>query len=97
VTYDASRLDENERFKIAPEIVIEILSKSTREYDCNEKLDLYRDAGADEYWIIDPENKSVTVHYFKSDEKHVFCVGDMIESKFLDILCFKVEDIFRVR
>jgi len=43
----------------APDLVIEILSPSTRRYDRITKLDLYRRAGVREYWIVDPDSKEV--------------------------------------
>ena len=43
------------------ELVIEILSPSTRRHDRLVKLDLYQRAGVREYWIVDPENKAVQV------------------------------------
>jgi len=44
------------------DIVIEILSKSTRQYDLDVKLPKFLRAGVKEVWIIDPENKSLNVH-----------------------------------
>ena len=46
----------------APDLVIEILSPSTRPRDERLKRDLYERAGVEEYWLVDPENDSVTVH-----------------------------------
>jgi len=47
-----------------PEIAIEILSPgSTNENrDRHIKLNLYAARGVDEYWILDPENRSVEIH-----------------------------------
>ena len=47
--------------KGAPDLVIEILSPSTRRHDRLVKLNLYQRAGVREYWIVDPEYKSVQV------------------------------------
>ena len=44
-----------------PDLVIEILSPSTRRHDRLIKLGLYQRAGVREYWIVDPENKAVQV------------------------------------
>lgn len=43
----------------APDLVCEILSESTRERDLGEKADRYLKCGVKEYWIIDPERKSI--------------------------------------
>jgi Uma2 family endonuclease len=52
------------RFRTAPEIVIEILSpgSSNERRDRHVKYALYARRGASEYWIVDPENRSVEVH-----------------------------------
>jgi Uma2 family endonuclease len=52
------------RFRAAPEIVIEILSPgvSNERRDRHVKRNLYASRGATEYWIVDPENRSVEVH-----------------------------------
>jgi Uma2 family endonuclease len=44
-----------------PILVIEVLSGSTRRRDLGPKRDFYLDIGVPEYWIVDPESKSVRV------------------------------------
>lgn len=46
----------------APDLVIEILSPGTRKIDEVVKLDLYEHSGVGEYWLADPEGRTVTVH-----------------------------------
>ena len=60
VVCDKDKLDKH-GCKGAPDMVIEILSPSTRRHDRLVKLGLYQQAGVREYWIVDPENKSVQV------------------------------------
>ena len=45
----------------APDLVIEILSESTKARDLDIKRKLYARYGAREYWIVDPTAKSVEV------------------------------------
>ena len=45
----------------APDMVIEILSPSTRRHDLAVKYRLYQRAGVREYWIVDPDVKTVQV------------------------------------
>lgn len=52
----------------APDWVMEVLSPSTRRKDSIKKLNKYRDAGVREYWIVDPENRTVTVYDFENHE-----------------------------
>ena len=42
-------------------LVIEILSPSTRRRDQKQKRSFYMDAGVAEYWLVDPERKTITV------------------------------------
>lgn len=60
VICDPSKIDQR-GCKGAPDLIIEILSPSTRRYDRVVKLDLYQRAGVREYWIVNPEDKSVSV------------------------------------
>lgn len=50
---------KNGRVFGAPDLVIEVLSPSTRKKDMQLKLHKYGNAGVREYWIIDPKNKAV--------------------------------------
>ena len=60
IVCDHSKLDKH-GCKGAPDMVVEILSPSTRRHDRLVKLGLYQRAGVREYWIVDPENKAVQV------------------------------------
>ena len=46
----------------APDVVVEILSASTRRRDLNEKLPVYVANGVREVWIVDLEATTVTIH-----------------------------------
>jgi Uma2 family endonuclease len=49
------------RIEGAPDWVCEILSPSTRKNDLTVKKELYQTHGVKEYWIIDPDNRTVEV------------------------------------
>ena len=49
------------------DLVIEILSKATRELDLTKKVPKYLEAGVKEVWIVDPEAKSLIIKR-KDDE-----------------------------
>ncbi len=55
------RLREN-RLDGVPNLVVEVLSESTRKRDEILKLHLYEQHGALEYWVIDPELETVKVY-----------------------------------
>ncbi len=44
----------------APALAVEILSPSTAVRDLNRKREIYEHYGVEEYWIIDPERKTLT-------------------------------------
>ena len=55
----------------APDMVVEVLSKSTKKRDVTIKKDAYETNGVREYWIVDPWTKSVSV-YLLRDGKYFF-------------------------
>lgn len=54
----------------APDFILEILSKSTRNKDLTIKLKKYFESGVREYWIIDPIKK-VLITYDLEDENYI--------------------------
>lgn len=52
---------EETRINGAPDLVVEILSPGTGYYDLRSKYKVYEKSGVREYWIVDPQNKSVQV------------------------------------
>ncbi len=56
------------RYEGPADIVVEITSKTTKDIDLNKKLPKYLEVGVKEVWIIDPEEKKISIHS-KSDKK----------------------------
>ena len=48
-----------------PDFVVEILSISSRRRDTITKKDIYESNGVKEYWIVNPWEKKVLVHYLR--------------------------------
>lgn len=46
--------------RVAPLLVVEVLSPSTRREDLGRKRELYAQGGAPWYWLVDPESDTVT-------------------------------------
>jgi Uma2 family endonuclease len=42
-------------------LVVEITSDSTMKKDYNEKFNLYEENGVQEYWIVNPDSKSLEI------------------------------------
>ena len=51
----------------APEFILEVLSPSTRTKDLGIKFKKYKNAGVLEYWLIDPEKKTLFQFDFRKD------------------------------
>ncbi len=51
----------------APDWIIEIVSPSSQRMDYQIKLFKYRTAGVKEYWIVNPDTRTVTVYGFEND------------------------------
>lgn len=50
----------------APDLIIEILSPGTAQYDLGEKKAVYEQYGVQEYWAADPDTRAVQGYYLKS-------------------------------
>ena len=60
-----------------PDMVVEVLSKSTHKNDWTIKKDVYESNGVKEYWIINPWAKIITVFHlidgkFQVDEEYIY-------------------------
>ena len=64
VLCDKNKLNK-ERIVGAPDLVIEILSPSTRYHDTKRKLYKYINAGVREYWIVMPDTLKILVYAFE--------------------------------
>lgn len=54
-----NQVTEDGRYTGVPDLLIEVLSPSNKEYDLIKKKDLYEKFGVQEYWIVDPDTKLV--------------------------------------
>ncbi|HKH43914.1 MAG TPA: Uma2 family endonuclease [Thermoanaerobaculia bacterium] len=82
-----------------PDLVVEILSPSTRRRDEGLKRDLYERSGVREYWLIDPERQEVRVFRrggsgFKPAAELSASSGDVLSTPLLPGLEIRVREIF---
>ena len=66
IVCDRSKINRQRIFG-APDFVIEVLSPSTKRKDILIKGYKYQNAGVKEYWMINPDSKTVTVYDFRED------------------------------
>ena len=79
----------------APDWIIEIVSPSTASHDYIRKLKLYADAGVKEYWIVDPDKKSVYVYHLEEDKFEVttFTFQDKIKANIYEDLWIDLKEL----
>ena len=69
--------------KGAPDLIIEVLSPSTAYRDLVKKKRIYAKFGVKEYWIVDPEEKTVELYVLKErqfDLKKSYRADEVVES-----------------
>jgi Uma2 family endonuclease len=89
------RLDEP-YFRGAPDLVVEVVSPSTRRVDRVLKRGLYRRHGVREYWIVDPDTRRFEVLDFERRRRRVVRPGGRFESSVLPGLTVDVAAVFSV-
>lgn len=68
----------------APNLIIEVVSPSTQKMDYLKKLLLYQKHGVQEYWIVNPDTRTVTVYGFASDDVAFHSFDDKISVGIFD-------------
>ena len=82
----------------APDLVIEILSASSRKLDYVIKFKLYAAHGVSEYWIVDPDAERIEVFVLESSQfvkKSEVTAGEVESPVVLKNLRIPVAEIFR--
>jgi len=67
VSSERSHIISRRGIEGAPDLVVEILSPSTRRYDRGAKLRRYAAAGVPHYWIVDPRTRALEVYVLSGD------------------------------
>lgn len=66
IVCDKNKLD-GKRCNGAPDFIIEIVSPGNSSDDYIKKLYYYKNYGVREYWIVDPNRRTIAVNYFEED------------------------------
>ena len=82
----------------APDLLVEILSPSTRRLDMTTKLELYARHGVREYWIADPAAQTIAVMLLKDGQYETvgeYGVQDTLTSPTLEGFSVSLDSVFR--
>lgn len=69
-------IKENNGVVGAPDLIIEILSKGTTIRDRGIKKDIYEQFAVREYWIIDPQHRSIEVYVMENNRYRLFSFAE---------------------
>lgn len=95
VSKERSHIIKEKNIQGAPDLVIEILSPATSERDRILKRKLYAKYGVKEYWIVDPEEKSIEVSTLgKKGFKTIGIYKTSLQSPLLKGLFIDLSEIF---
>lgn len=71
VVCDLSKLDDRGCLG-APDLIIEIISPKNSQRDTKDKFEIYQSHGVPEYWIVSPNDETVTVFVLDQSGKYQF-------------------------
>lgn len=79
-----------------PDLVVEVLSPSTRKRDVTVKVELFREAGVVEAWIVDPDTEHVEIIDLQRADRAAqrYSGSDYIQSHVFGLMDFTVADAF---
>lgn len=84
--------------KGAPDLAVEVLSRSSVKKDLHEKYELYEQAGVTEYWLANPADRSIIIFSLHANGKYAaskpMIAGDVAISSVLPGFSIPVDDLF---
>jgi Uma2 family endonuclease len=80
----------------APDFVAEILSPSNTAIEMERKFELYREAGVREYWVLDPEHRTLHTYRFQGEKvsSHSYRAADTAPVAIFSDLEIALEPVF---
>lgn len=79
--------------RVVPELVVEVLSPKTRDNDLGIKRELYMAAGVRELWLVDPDDRSITI--VSSDSERTFAGEETADSAVLPSFSVSPSVVFK--
>lgn len=94
------KLGEDGYYKGVPSLTLEIISDGTAKKDLLRKMNLYKDTGVQEYWLVDPSYKSIMIYRFidrnRIDMRAYEAGVDAVAESFLfEGLSIEMDKVFR--
>ncbi len=89
---------KDERVEGVPDLFVEILSPWNWNVDRQKKFRIYAKAGVSEYWIIDPEKRTIELYALCGDTYHLlgkYGVGERVRSEVVAGFEVYVEEVCR--
>ncbi|MDD4346357.1 MAG: Uma2 family endonuclease, partial [Desulfitobacteriaceae bacterium] len=97
VVCDKTKLDQ-QGCKGSPDLIVEITSPSTFQKDLKEKFLLYEKVGVLEYWIVYPEENTISVFHLTDEGKYsrpeVYTEQDSIAVGIFEDLTIELPEVF---
>jgi len=82
----------------APDMVVEVISKSSVKKDLHEKYGIYEKAGVKEYWIVQPQDRSLIIFTLTAAGQYQpskpLTKGDIATSQVLPGLAIDLDELF---
>ena len=97
ISSERLHIDTETEVRGAPDLVVEILSPSTAEYDKTVKRTLYARHGVREYWLVDTDAMTITVLRlgdYGFEVAAIYGSGDTLTSPTLPDFSLEVDDAF---
>jgi len=95
VVCDNAKLDDKGCIG-APDLIVEILSPSSYKHDLVLKFHKYLEAGVREYWIVNPDSKTVNVYILDNGNYMAFAYleSDSVPSHVLEGCTVHLDEVF---
>ena len=94
---NVGQIDPNDRIRFSPDLVIEVLSPSTGKYDYARKKRIYCEHGVQEYWIVDPDDRTIELMSKEGELYQTYALlreAATLESRMFPGFSMKVADVF---
>ena len=82
----------------APDLVVEVVSKSSVKKDLHEKFELYEMAGIPEYWLVNPNDRSLIIFTLNQQGQYQaskpLTSGDVATSQVLTGFAVDLDEVF---